>query len=492
MREVNKDFIACIHNNGRRAKYCEYEIEDFSYKIEELKDFVRSSSRSVSEIKSKYRELFTFKFWWQGYCLENEYNDVEYTVVSDPLDVFVEYEKELKREIKIINSEYKDIKAELIKEGKRNFAVLEKKQKKDLEIIEKQLLEEYTEDFLEAVKEAKDAINYELTLNKIRDNAKVVAYSSDQKGWSDFSFLKINKDLGIQVKTNFCYGNSSYFIVTIIYKDVPIVPYSYIVTYYNARAIDIIRGTKWFARRRSSWKPALEFAVECANDAKKDPVKFINDFLVSELGTLIAKLGEMVKNPDCFVPNLKESESNEVGLNYIHGMDIESMLIYEDEMPLTITAIKVTDSLSYITGLKKLVDDFEYIEKHIDKILKYNRRIKKNIIDLEKKVNITLPAFEKECSTIESKMKKLDKTIKPYKDELKKLTSRVNQARKRERIVEDYIDDNPEYEQLLLKEEKLINALADAQSRLYKRRRFSNKLNALVELIDRKTTEELK
>ena len=37
MREVNKDFIACIHNNGRRAKYCEYEIEDFSYKIEELK-----------------------------------------------------------------------------------------------------------------------------------------------------------------------------------------------------------------------------------------------------------------------------------------------------------------------------------------------------------------------------------------------------------------------------------------------------------------------
>ena len=56
----------------------------------------------------------------------------------------------------------------------------------------------------------------------------------------------------------------------------------------------------------------------------------------------------------------------------------------------------------------------------------------------------------------------------------------------------DYIDDNPEYEQLLLKEEKLINALADAQSRLYKRRRFSNKLNALVELIDRKTTEELK
>ena len=59
MREVNKDFIACIHNNGRRAKYCEYEIEDFSYKIEELKDFVRSSSRSVSEIKSKYRELFT-------------------------------------------------------------------------------------------------------------------------------------------------------------------------------------------------------------------------------------------------------------------------------------------------------------------------------------------------------------------------------------------------------------------------------------------------
>ena len=68
----------------------------------------------------------------------------------------------------------------------------------------------------------------------------------------------------------------------------------------------------------------------------------------------------------------------------------------------------------------------------------------------------------------------------------------MNQVRKRERIVEDYIDDNPEYEQLLLKEEKLTNALADAQSRLYKRRQFSNKLNALVELIDRKTTEELK
>ena len=405
MREVNKDFIAYIYSDRSKAKYCEYDIEDFSYKIEELENFIRSSSRSVYNIKSKYRELFPFKFWWQGYCLENEYNDVEYTVISDPLDVFVEYEKDLKREIKIINIDYKNLKAEQIKEGKRDYAALDKKKKKDLENVQKQLIEKYTEIFLEAVEEAKNAINYELTLKKIRDNAKVVAYSSDQKGWSNFNFLKITKDIGIQVKTNFCYGKSSYFIVTINYKDVPIVPYSYIVTYYNARAIDVIRGTKWFPRKRSSWKPALEFAVECAKDAKKNAVKFVNDFLVNELGTLVKMLGELVENPDCSVPKLKESDSTEVGLGYINGMDIESMLIYKDEMPLAISAIKVTDALSYITSLKKLVVDFEYIAKDIDKILKYNRRIRKNIIGLENKVNITLPVFEKECSNIQSKIK---------------------------------------------------------------------------------------
>jgi DNA-binding transcriptional ArsR family regulator len=491
MREVNKDFIACIHNNGRRAKYCEYEIEDFSYKIEELEDFVRSSSRSVSEIKSKYRELFPFKFWWQGYCLENEYNDVEYTVVSNPLDVFVEYEKELKREIKIINSEYKDIKAELIKEGKRNFAALEKKQKKALEIIEKQLLEEYAEDFLEAVKEAKDAINYELTLNKIRDNAKVVAYSSDQKGWSDFSFLKINKDLGIQVKTNFCYGNSSYFIVTIIYKDVPIVPYSYIVTYYNARAIDIIRGTKWFARRRSSWKPALEFAIECANEAKNEPVKFVNDFITSELDTLVTRISKFVKNPDCIIPILKENDSTEVELSYIHGIDIESMLIYEDEMSPAITAIKVTDSLSYISSLNKLVDDFEPISKYLGKILYWNRRLKKTIIELLNKVNDTLPTFEKECTNIESKIRRVDKAIKPHQDAINKLTSRVRQSRQYERLIEGYTDNHPEYEKLIFRKEILTKDLETANDRLLKRRRFANKLSSLIEYIDSKLTEGL-
>ena len=487
-QEINIDYIGYITNRNGIAEYEECEIEDHFEIVDKLKEWESCGIVSVPIARAVYKDLFPHEFWWQGYCMDNEYGDVEYNVITDPLDVLDQYKIKRRKKVEKIDQEYRELKQELLKEKKYDRIKFENDKSQEIKLADEELTERYVEKFITAVENSMAAINYEMTLHKLKSDPHVVAYSSDQKGWSRFNFLKISDDVGVKVKTNFCYGSSSYFIVTLVYKDINIIPYSYLVTYYNARSVDIIPGTRNFPRRRSSWRPALEYAVDCANLARKNPQKFIREFIMSEVTELVSKLEGLVSNPKEMIGKMvkiKRSDDSEMSLNHLNysGMGLERMLIDESELPIAVMALKVTDSIRYIESLKALSVDFKFLNKYIKKIVELNISILDQVEATKYSVEQTLAVYEKEVSKVQRKIIKNDRLCQPYIDELKTLSHRVRSKRIREEMEEDYIREHPNYQKLIADNDDFQMELTNAKARLVRRQAFVRILSEFIDKI---------
>lgn len=444
---VNIEYIAFISNNNDIAEYNEIEIEDHSSIIREIEAYAVGND-SVENIYRKWCELCPFEFWWQGYCLDNEYNDAGYTVIMGPNHIVKNYRRELVKLYAETNSEY----AAKRKRLHNNYEIskIEKERKDELDSIRNKLSIEYKGILLRVIRNAKRVINYQFTVDKLLQRSNIVAYSSDQKGWSNFRFLQINDDIGIHIKTNFCYGASSYFIVSIIYKGIEILPYSYLVKYYYARSIDIIRGTREFARSRSSWKPALEFAVSCANKAKQYPQEFIRRYILKEVRTLINQLEFLIQNPEQQIIRLKNSPGDKtIELNHIDRTNLDSMLILDTEFATAYTAMKVTDSLDFINSLKKLSSDFLFIRPYMNRIISINQSILEQVKRLKSNVDESLVKYESEYKLLNTKLKqitsdkiecKLADSEDILENDMQTLRSNINKRKRFVDELESYIE----------------------------------------------------
>ncbi len=486
---INIDYIGYITNKNGTAEYKEFAIDDYSDIVDELRSWANLGVVSIPNIRKVYKALFPPKFWGKGYCLDNEYGDVEYRVITNPLDILntdfkIEYQE---RKVKI-NKEYSALKQQLVQTKKYEHIKFEKDRSRDIKLAEEELTKKYIEKFISAVENSMAAINYELTLLKLKSDPNVVAYSSDQKGWSNFNFLEISDEVGVKIRTNFCYGRSSYFIVTLVYKGIYIIPYSYLVTYYNARSVDIISGTRSFSRRRSSWKPALEYAVECANLARSNPKEFIRDFIINEVTELVSRLEDLVLKPKEAIEQMiriKADSNSEIKLNHLNysGMHLDRMLIEEIELPIAVMAFKVTDSIIYIESLKALSTDFIFLNEYIHKLVKLNKNILKKVEATKDAVDQSLPLYEEQVTNIETEIKRNHRLRQPYIDELNTLSSRVGTKQAKEEIQQDYIHDHPTYQKLLKDKDDLEMLLSSAMNRFKRREAFAQTLGKFIETI---------
>lgn len=491
---INIDYIGYITNKNGTAEYKEFAIDDYSYIVDELRSWANLGVVSIPNIRKVYKALFPPKFWWKGYCLDNEYGDVEYRVITNPLDVLnTDFKIEYQERIVKINKEYSALKQQLKQTKKYEHIKFEKDRSRDIKLAEEELTKKYIEKFISAVENSMAAINYELTLLKLKSDPNVVAYSSDQKGWSNFNFLKISDNVGIKVKTNFCYGRSSYFNVTIIYKDIPIVSYSDLVQYYYARAVNIIQCTRSFTRKRESWMPALRFAVDCANKAKKDPQEFIRSYILSGLTILVEELNSLISQPEEWISSLisfKDKTSEEINCYHIDTYGFDSMLINDNEFPTAFIGFKVTDSLKYIEGLRMLSNDFSFLEKYIRIIHELNKEIYNRIESTKAAVDLSLPSFEDEVNKLDVEKNSIKEKLEPHYQKIKILCKGYWKKSDIEKVFMQYRYNTPEYANLNNKLDDCNNKYVRAKVRLNRRVNFSNKLASFLELINNATSND--
>ena len=113
-----------------------------------------------------------------------------------------------------------------------------------------------------------------------------MGYSFKNIGWNEF-YLKLDTEFYVSIKSNFGYGRSSYFLITLIYRGVQSIPYSIYIKYRFADTSEIIRHTREIALFDYCWPDALNFIKDAYNLCLKNPDEFVDKYYINECKTMV-------------------------------------------------------------------------------------------------------------------------------------------------------------------------------------------------------------
>ena len=286
----------------------------------------------------------------------------------------------------------------------------------------------------------------------------VLMLSTDTRGWTKYEY-NIAADERIEIRSNYGFGSKSYHYCNLYYKDIPVLPYTDVLYYYSIQWSEVIKYTRSYEPvRETCWKQTFQFAEYISNLIKRDTKRFINEYLVGEIKTMIEKLEEYVKNPSLcsedslrykddesrklytYFNNIETDEISELFKVSTHAQkireclfdmndseksnlenDIQEIERYDDkleeiifvkncgmskteyailpeEKDITITFEKITGCLSFIDNLRQLANHLSEIQQYIDRLIKLNEKVFENIS--KQKENLS-KEIQKDSDTIQ-------------------------------------------------------------------------------------------
>ncbi|HHX70093.1 MAG TPA: hypothetical protein GX708_18845 [Gallicola sp.] len=210
-KEITKDYMYLIVKCGNRLKTIEEKIE-YNYEVESMmNDFIRYKKRKltqteISEFISKVQSYYPDFFKNKSYAIR--YNS-SYVELGLPSGISVD---EFKEEV------YNYIYANAL----------------------------------------------ESLYSRYERDSSVIAYSHRKRGWKTFSW-KLDNTFKFLVSTNFAYGNSSYFLMVLYWKELPIINYLHIIFYRFAQYYDIAKVTESYKLIPEEWKTCFDNTVYYVN-----------------------------------------------------------------------------------------------------------------------------------------------------------------------------------------------------------------------------------
>ncbi len=108
-----------------------------------------------------------------------------------------------------------------------------------------------------------DAVLLERLYSQYENRKDVIAYSHRRLGWTTFKMnLDEEADLGIVLKSNFGFGNSSYFMSLLRYKGINAINAPFLIFYSGVRKAEFAGYTYSYRISEESFRPCFENAVE--------------------------------------------------------------------------------------------------------------------------------------------------------------------------------------------------------------------------------------
>lgn len=207
-------------------------------------------------------------------------------------------------------------------------------------------------------------------------------YSTDTLGFTHFKY-PISEDVVIKLHTNFGYGVASYFRLELTYKEIPILPYSYYVSYYYANSRDLSRYTRLYNISRESWPLAFKFVVETSNLAAQDPERFVREWVMNEVRTMLDGLKSIMTDPHAYMEpwldkinqNTIDKESPYLTVRFMDNAAASEYKCYPDEMAIDFKAKKISGALEFLDSLKALKSIYADVDRPIEEIKKLGRDI---------------------------------------------------------------------------------------------------------------------
>lgn len=267
------------------------------------------------------------------------------------------------------------------------------------------------------------AMCYTKTANKIK--ATSLMYSNDTIGWYN-PIYKITDNVSISLKTNFCYGRSTYFFVFLSYKGIDILPYSEIVLYYWSHMMDHTKYTRAYIQERKSWCHALSFVSDISNLIVTDPHKFEEKWIVGEVETMMEGLSAIKDNTQKYYKEilLAKEKSGEiktpsVDVRLVDNATIEKCRVYEYETLFIIQVDKMCAALSFIDDLSALRIVYANVLNHVGTIVKY-------CMDLIIPITHCIYNLAKKIDDLQLQLHELQKKELNAQTEIQKIKIKVN------------------------------------------------------------------
>lgn len=251
---------------------------------------------------------------------------------------------------------------------------------------------------------------------KLLNRRNVIAFSHRYQGWSKPRF-EANKELSFEIKTNFGYGNSSFFYLLLIYKGIQIFPFMDWVNYQYAQAAEMekysIRFHKEVRKKiivdgkertikekeinQEYWKNAFNDLEEACNLFESNARAFIDKYVINALNELIKELERIYKEND------SKTDEESRGFDYKFKTTDELEGHAKEVKLMSVKGQIITGTLDFLGQVSQL-NEFVNTKDYIRKIERLNQRI--------------LPVLAATIPKCQELIDKLEKKIEEYRLEL--------------------------------------------------------------------------
>ena len=319
------------------------------------------------------------------------------------------------------------------------------------------------------------------TVNKIKEHEGIKLYSRDVVGYSTYTH-KINDDITVELRTNFGFGRAAYFNLAIKYKDIVVLPYSYLVHYYYANMKSLMACTRAYRPLRESWEASIDFIADFVNQSIYDPRRFVSEYVIKEVEEMMKGLRAIMDNPAEVQSRIKDSCSSEIRLSVIRPFNKDEFVMMEtmaDELTTLFKAEKITGALLFVENLRQLQEICGDMSALIDEILSMNKEVKPEISPVLKSVRSTIETFKREEMNLERQIK-FKENRKLYFDKRKeRLQAKMTFT---EKIAHDKIfrEKNPLYVKLEEEINELNQKVYNLQDWIRKRERVEERLTVCL------------
>lgn len=491
---ANYDFIVALKLNDKGL------LEEFNYPIihyqelkQELLDMLRHNVFDVLDMNREYsHNISTHKSYDK--CMGHNYSESYISPIISPGFDETQNEKLIEEQERLILAPHK----KQLKKEHPDWSELEIESEARL-LAERKITEfHYKQKFKFIIKRARyiEAAAYELAYNEIKDS--VFFISTEYHGWTKDKHTsipsweyKINQDLTVSLWSNFCYGNSSRFLIQVYYKGIKLCPYSELITYRFANKSDILNYTRDYILDRSSWEHAAKFVLTFCNGAIKDPDGFVKKEILYEINTLVQELKKIATSKQLYLDEAfcgqGMSTDRYSGVKYVGGFDEIELKKYNEnpkEYELLFRTEKISSALSFLKSIEQFSSISDSVSQAILDIKKLNINIYPELTSIISELVIEVSNLKADFDQHQKAIDELTEKLEYHFAKINRINDRSKTAEAAHKNVANYRIKNPELSELESKRNKVYEDYYKVKAVYEGRNKFLCKLSAFKKDID--------
>lgn len=462
--EVNLKFVLGLEEQpDKTLQMVKIDIPQSNDIIKDLESMQEDPNKNLYDMSSYfYNNVRPFEVCY-NYCTPEEYNKTHLNGTEIIAPKYIAY-----WEYREVDTERRNTLGRWIFNNK-NLSEQEKEKKWNEYIHE--LDYDLKKKYCSKAKKYILCMNLDSAIKEITSNTNIKIHSFDTIGFNQVIY-NIDENVKVWIGTNFGYGNSSYFYLTIKYKDIILIPYSDLVHFYYANMKSLIAHTKSYSCQRDSWIGLMDYVSEFVNNSRQFPERFVRDYVLNEIQIMMKGLRNIIKNPEEVFEQISTINQGNVRFTTLRPFTENEFKIYKTnkkEITSVFKIEKITGALYFIENLKSFKEICFDIGKVIDEIIELNQSIAPELPPVLESIEESIKPRCKDLEVIKIELKikeaRFEKLERKLDWRLSYCKSDKDQQDCKRRFNEQY----PQYE-LLSKEVSDLNNKYYSLERYIKRR----------------------